>query len=81
VAELSFRLAAYDVDDIDVTLVPHLAAAASELAFTTGTAWTVSADDPVVVLLRVIAKVNLRHPTATGPFTARLFDRLAPTRR
>lgn len=73
VRDVSRLLAGYEVADIGDALVPHLAAAAAELAITTGTSWSVTADDAPVVLLRIIAKVNLRHPEATGPHTAGLF--------
>lgn len=75
-SDVSSRLAQMRVADIDADVVPFLAAAAAELALVSGTSWRFSADDPPVALLRLIAKVTIRHPEAGGPHTARLLERL-----
>ena len=75
-ADVTRRLALLDLNEIDAALVPLLAAAAAEVALVTGIAWRRSPDDPPVALLRLIAKVAVGNPTASGPHTARLLDRL-----
>lgn len=75
-ADLARRLALIDVHDIDDTLAPLLAAAAAEVAVETGIPWSHSPDDPPVAMLRLIALVARRNPTANGPQTARLIGRL-----
>ncbi len=69
-------LARLEVADIDPMLVPHLAAAAAELGLLSGVPWRFSTDDPPVALMRMIAKVTMRHPDVGGPHTARLLDLL-----
>lgn len=76
-ADVTRRLGLLDVADIDAEVTALLAAAAAEVAHATGIAWRQSSDDPPVALLRLIAKAAIRNPTATGPHTARLLDRLA----
>lgn len=74
--DVARRLALLEMDQVDATLVPLLAAAAAELALATGIPWRRSDDDPPVALLRLVAKVAARNPTAGGPHTARLLDQL-----
>jgi hypothetical protein len=76
VADVTRRLALLDVPAVDATLAPLLAAAAGEVAVATGIAWCHRNDDPPVALLRLIAKVAIRNPTAGGPHTDRLSDEL-----
>lgn len=76
IADVTSRLALLDVHDIDAALVPLLAAAAAEVAFATGIPWSRSGDDPPVALLRLIAKVAIRNPTAGGPHTDLLLSHL-----
>ncbi|MGB3734768.1 MAG: hypothetical protein WA964_07420 [Ilumatobacter sp.] len=76
-ADVNARLARTEVADLDERLVPYLAAAAAELALITAVPWRFSADDPPVALLRMIAKVTMRHPDVGGPHTARLLDQLS----
>ena len=76
-AEVCALLGQMEVADIEeAPLVPYLAAAAAELALVSGIPWRFSADDPPVALLRVIAKIALRHPQAGGPHTARALAQL-----
>lgn len=76
-AEVNHLLAAIEVADIEPSLVPYLAAAAAELALVADVPWRFSVDDPPVALLRMIAKVAIRQPAATGAHTTRLHARLA----
>jgi hypothetical protein len=75
-AEVNRRLGQLEIDDIEPDLVPYLAAAAAELALVAGIPWRFGVDDPPVALLRMIAKVGIRHADAGGAHTTRLFDRL-----
>lgn len=74
--DVTQRLALLDVDGIDAEILALLSAAAAELAQATGISWHRSSSDPPVALLRLIAKVAIRNPTASGPHTARLLERL-----
>lgn len=76
VTDLSQLLARFEVADLDPELVPWLAAAAAELAQASGTPWRASGDDPPVALLRLVARVGIRHPCAGGPHTTRLVELL-----
>lgn len=75
-ADVTRRLALLELNDIDAALVPLLAAAAAEVALATGIPWRHSSEDSPVPLVRLIMKVAVRNPTASGPYTARLLDRL-----
>lgn len=75
-ADANRQLARIQVADIEPSMVPFLAAAAAEMALASGTPWRISADDPAVALLRLIAKVGINHPHAGGPQTDRLLARL-----
>lgn len=75
-AEMARHLGMLDMDDLDATLLPLVAAAATEVASLTGIPWRHDSDDPPVALLRLIAKVAVQNPTAGGPHTAHLLDRL-----
>lgn len=70
------QLALIEIADIEPRLAPFLAAAAAELALSEGIAWAFSDDDPPVALVRLIAKVAGRNPTANGPHTGRLLAEL-----
>ncbi len=74
---VSGRLARLEVADIGPALVPHLAAAAAELALVSGIPWRFSSDDPPVALLRLVAKATIACPDASGPHTARLLALLS----
>ncbi|MFN3257879.1 MAG: hypothetical protein ACE37B_19540 [Ilumatobacter sp.] len=74
--EVNRRLATFEVGDIDRSLVPYLAAAAAELAMLANVAWRFSGDDAPVALLRLIAKITIRHPEIGGPHTHRLLEQL-----
>jgi hypothetical protein len=87
-AEVTRAIAQVDVDAIDASTVALMAAAAGELALATGISWGVDNDDPPVALVRLIATVARRNPTAGGSHTTLLHDHLtrvrtiaAPTRR
>jgi hypothetical protein len=77
VADVAVHLGLLEIDDIDAELTALVAAAAAEVAHATGIVWSRDSDDAPVALLRLIAKVTIRNPTAGGPHTARLLDRLA----
>lgn len=74
--EVNERLARIEVADLGAHIVPYLAAATAELALLAGKPWRLSADDPPVALLRMIAKVTMRQPHLGGPHTARLLEQL-----
>lgn len=76
-AVVNSLLASIEVAELGSDVVPYLAAAAAELALLAAIPWRFSADDPPVALLRMIAKVALRHPDVGGPHTSRLFEQLA----
>lgn len=75
-ADVTAHLARLDVAEIDPAWMPLLAAAAAELASVAGISWRFSTDDPAVALLRLIAKITITCPDASGPHTARLLARL-----
>jgi hypothetical protein len=75
-ADVTARLAGIDVCGIDTTRLSSLAAAAAELASVAGIPWRFSLDDPAVALVRLITKVAIAHPDASGPHTARLLAQL-----
>lgn len=75
-ADVCSHLGQLDVADITASLVPYMAAAAAELALTSGVPWRFSVDDAPVALLRVIAKATIKNPQAGGPHTARLLAQL-----
>lgn len=75
-ADVSHRLALLEIGDIRPEWVPLLAASAAELASAAGLSWRFSTDDPVVALLRLIAKVTMVCPGASGPHTDRLLAQL-----
>lgn len=70
------QLAAFDVVDLPEEITPFLAAAGAEIALVAGIQWRFSADDVIVVLLRLISRGTLAKPDATGPHTQRLFEQL-----
>lgn len=74
--DVTVLLARREVADVDATLRPLLADAAAELAARAGVAWSPSASDTPVALVRLITTVAIRHPLAGGPCTARLHDAL-----
>jgi hypothetical protein len=76
-SDVSRQLGLLDIDDLDDRILEFLSAAAAELAHATGIAWRQSNNDPPVALLRLVAKVAIRNPTASGRHTARLFEQLA----
>ena len=63
-------------DDFDPAWLPLLAAAAAEIASAAGISWRFSSDDSAVALLRLIAKVTITVPGASGPHTGRLLTKL-----
>jgi len=75
--DVNRRLALLEVADIEAHLVPYLAAAAAELASIAAVPWRFAGDDAPVALLRMIAKVTIRHPDVGGPHTARLLEQLS----
>jgi hypothetical protein len=75
-SDVSHRLALLEIGDIRPEWVPLLAASAAELASAAGLSWRFSTDDPVVALLRLIAKVTMVCPGASGPHTVRLLAQL-----
>jgi hypothetical protein len=74
-AEVAMRLGHCDVDDLDDQQLVALAAAAEEVAHSSGLAWHVDGDPPVS-LVRLIGTMAVRHPTFTGRYTQLLHDRL-----
>lgn len=76
VAEAVERLGHVAVHDIDGELAALLAAAGAELAPRIGIKWDDGGADPPVAMLRLLARVAGRNPTAGGPHTMRLVDRL-----
>ncbi|MEO1057021.1 MAG: hypothetical protein AAFY28_08925 [Actinomycetota bacterium] len=77
--EVNARLATREVDELDGSILPFLAASGAELASLTGIAWRFSPDDPAVALLRLISRVAITNPGAAGPHTTRLARRLDDT--
>lgn len=75
-AAVSVRLARLEVDEIRPEWVPFLAASVAELASAAGIPWRFATDDPVVALLRLLAKVTIICPEASGPHTDRLLAQL-----
>lgn len=70
------QLATFHVADLPDQVTPFLAAAGAEIALVAGIQWRFSADDVIVVLLRLISRGALAKPDATGPHTQRLFEQL-----
>lgn len=75
-AQVAVRLARLDIAEIDPAWMPLLAAAAAELASVAGISWCFSTDDPAVALLRLLGKISVTCPGASGPHTARLLTQL-----
>jgi hypothetical protein len=74
--ELAHAVGTLNVADI----APHaaeLAAAITEITMTANTGWPVSHDDPVVVLLRILAKLSLDAPEVESERAADLIAKLA----
>ena len=76
VSEVNAALARYEVDDITDELTPYLAAAVAELALNADVPWRFGPDDAPVALLRMIAKVALHTPRATGIHLSALAQQL-----
>lgn len=74
--DVNSLLAQVEVASIGTALVPHLAAAAAELALVSGVGWRFNSDDAPVAMLRMIAKIAIKNPTAGGPHTTRLHELL-----
>ena len=74
--ELAEVLGQYDVASLRSTYV-DLVAILGELAESGGAAWPNAADDPIVVLLRAIARISILTPNARSPRAARLIDALS----
>lgn len=70
------ELAAFEVADLPEQITPFLAAAGAEIALVAGIKWRFSADDVIVVLLRLISRGAIAKPGATGPHTQRLYEQL-----
>jgi len=75
-AQVNSQLAQLRVCDIDQTLIPDLAAAATELALGARIPCRFGTDDAPVCLVRLIAKVAITQPDCGGPHTARLLNKL-----
>lgn len=76
VSRVNKLLGRYKIDDLPSELNPYLAAAAAELALDANLPWRLRPDDEVVVLLRLIARVALDNPQATGVQLRALYQRL-----
>jgi hypothetical protein len=74
-AEAALRLGHHDVDDLNDQQLIALAAAAEEVARSSGLAWRADGDSPVA-LVRLIGTMAVRRPTFAGPYTQLLYDRL-----
>lgn len=72
---LCSQLAPLPIDEL-VEVAPSLAAAVAELALLVGVPWRFSPDDPAVALLRMLARVAIIAPDASGPHCDRLGQQL-----
>ena len=75
--ELACALGAHEVDDL-CAAQPELAAAVAELSLAAGKAWPVGVDDPVVLLLRALARISIEAPGVTSTYAAELIARYGP---
>ena len=75
-ADVIGYLGLLDAGNIKPQLVPYLAYAAAEMAVESGIPWRFCLHDAPVALLRLIAKVSIRNPSAGGTHTARLLEKL-----
>jgi hypothetical protein len=73
--ELAHALGQRNLDELR-GCQPELAAAVAELAAAAGRAWPRGPDDPVVALLRALAKLSLDAPDASSTYAARLLASL-----
>ena len=78
-AEVNALLSRLQVREITSELHPYLAAAAAELLHIVDVDARLPVGDAPVALLRLIAKVALIEPTATGIHTRRLGEQLRRT--
>lgn len=72
---LAQAVGAHDLQDLQRHR-PALAAAVTELALVTGNDGLRGQDDPVAVLLRVLARLSMTAPDATSTHAAGLIDAL-----
>lgn len=75
-ADVVGRLGLLDIADLGSEMIGPLAAAAEEIAHAAGIPWHRASDDPPVALLRLITMAAIRNPSASGPHTALLLERL-----
>lgn len=75
--ELAMALGSLELDHLQ-RFVPELAAAVAELAATAGKPWPFGADEPVVLLLRALAKLSIDAPSAASARAAALMELVAP---
>ena len=73
---LGAKLEAFAVAELPPVLTPYIAAAAAELTEQSDVAWRLSGDSAQIALLRIIARVTILAPDASGPHTAALIRQL-----
>lgn len=66
------ELAQHSVSQFPSAWLPFLAAAAAEVSSAAGLPWKVGSDDPVVALLRIVARVSIVAPAVGGDHCERL---------
>ena len=75
--QLTQALAAYETGQL-ISIRADLSAAVDEFVINAGLPWPDSAGNPVVVLVRSIARLSRVAPDATSAAAAQLIERLTP---
>lgn len=78
--ELAIALGTREIDDLR-TAQPGLAAAVAQLSLAAGKAWPISVDDPLVLLLRALARLSIECPEASSTYAAEVIARCRTTQR
>lgn len=75
-SEVGAKLAHFSVAELPPALTPYLAAAAAELAEQADVPWRMSIDPAQIALLRLLARITIVAPNASGPHTTVLLHLL-----